>query len=264
MVFFCFFSGSNFLKAQCYSGNKAFGPGEKISYEAYYNWGPIWVNAGKIIFSVESGTHLGKSCWHLKSSGKTYPSYDIFFKVADYYDSWIDPENFTSYGFQRYINEGDYKLVNTIRFDHPKELVFSNTKTNNNPVRYDTLHPGKCVFDMLTSVYLTRTLDLGSIKPEVKVPIHVIIDDSVYSIYIRSLGKEIVTDRKGQKYRCIKFAAKMVQGTIFRGDEDALIWVTDDENKIPVYIEAKIIIGTVKAYLIGMEGMRNPVKALIK
>jgi hypothetical protein len=56
----------------------------------------------------------------------------------------------------------------------------------------------------------------------------------------------------------------MVEGTIFRGDEDVLVWVTDDDNRIPVYIEAKILIGTVKAYLKEMRGIRNPLSSLIK
>jgi hypothetical protein len=55
----------------------------------------------------------------------------------------------------------------------------------------------------------------------------------------------------------------MVQGTIFRGDEDVLVWVTDDENKIPVYIEAKILVGTVKAYLKEAKGLNNPMSALL-
>ena len=56
----------------------------------------------------------------------------------------------------------------------------------------------------------------------------------------------------------------MVQGTIFRGDEDVLVWVTDDENKIPIYIQAKIIVGTVKAYLRESKGLRNPVSSVVK
>jgi hypothetical protein len=74
----------------------------------------------------------------------------------------------------------------------------------------------------------------------------------------------VVENRDGKRYRCVKFAAKMVQGTIFRGDEDVLVWVTDDENRIPVYIEAKILVGTVKAYLKDMRGLRNPVSSLLK
>ena len=56
----------------------------------------------------------------------------------------------------------------------------------------------------------------------------------------------------------------MVQGTIFKGNEDVLVWVTDDGNRIPVYIEAKIIVGTVKADLKDTKGLKNPVTSLVR
>jgi hypothetical protein len=117
---------------------------------------------------------------------------------------------------------------------------------------------------MVSAVYFARTLDLAHMKPDEKVPVTVIIDDAVFPIYIKSLGKEIVETKEGKKYHCIKFTAKMVQGTIFRGDEDIFVWVTDDDNKIPVYIEAKILVGTVKAYIKEIRGTRNPQTSLIR
>jgi hypothetical protein len=252
------------LKAQCFSANSTFGDGENVTFEVMYNWGPIWVNAGLVTFSAKKEILSGKETFHLKSTGKTYASYDFLFKVRDYYDSWIDPATFRSLSFQRMIYEGGYTLVNTIRFDQANQIAYSSTKSNNNPVRKDTLPSGPCAFDMLSAVYYTRTLDLRHLSPDLRIPVTVIVDDSLYHIYIRYIGKETLADQNGQKYRCIKFSAKMIEGTIFRGDEDVLVWVTDDENKIPVYIEAKILVGTVRAYLKEMTGVRNPVTSLVK
>ncbi len=250
--------------AQCFTANNVFGDGENITYEVSYNWGPIWVEAGLVTFAVNKEKYLGKDAWHLKSTGKTYVAYDYFFKVRDYYDSWIDPQTFHSIEFRRYIYEGNYTLLNTITFDPNRQVAISHTKSKNNLLRQDTIRLSKCIFDMLSSVYFTRTLNLADLKPEARIPVSIIIDDSVYTIVVRSLGKEVIENTDGQRYKCIKFTAKMVQGTIFRGNEDALIWITDDENKIPVYIEAKIIVGSVKAYLIEAKGLKNPMKALIK
>jgi len=82
-------------------------------------------------------------------------------------------------------------------------------------------------------VYYARTLNISGLKKDEKIPIRLIIDDSMYTIHIRFLGKEIIENRDGNKYRCVKFAAKMIQGTIFRGEEDVVVWVTDDDNRIP-------------------------------
>lgn len=264
VVFLSLVPGIELLRGQCTVSNTVFRDGEQVEYEVSYNWGPVWVNAGLVTFSVIRETKDGKELWHLKSTGKTYSSYDFFFKVRDYYDSWIDPETFRAASFQRYIYEGGYTLVNSMRFDHENRQVFSTTKSNNNPVRFDTLKPGPCTFDMISAVYYTRCLELTNLKPDERVPVNVMIDDSIYHIYIRFLGREMVKDLDGDMYRCIKFSAKMVEGTIFRGDEDVLVWVTDDRNRIPVYIEARILVGTVKAYLKEMKGLRNPVTSLVK
>jgi len=264
LIFLLFTISLPGLQAQCYKENRAFKEGEFLSYEISYNWGPIWVDAGLVTFSTDQEPYAGRPAWHLKSSGRTYKSYDFFFKVIDYYDSWIDPVTFHPYEFRRSICEGGYKLLNTLRYDRTGQTVYSSTKTNNNPVRYDTLKSAPCVYNPLLSVYVARTLDISSLKHDARIPVTVLIDDSIYAIYIRYLGKDVIENRDGKRYRCIKFSAKMVQGTIFRGDEDVMVWVTDDENRIPIYIEAKILVGTVKAYLKEMRGIRNPLTSLLK
>ena len=253
-----------FLSAQCPTSNTVFGDGELIRYTVSYNWGPVWVDAGLVTFSVAHELFRGKPSWHLKGTGKSFASYDLLFKVRDYFDSWIDPETFRSYDFRRNVYEGGYNLLNTLNFDHNIQKVIANTKSNNNKQRTDTLPMRPCAFDMLSAVYYTRTLDFAQLQLDVNKQITVLIDDAYYDIYIRMMGKEIVESTDGKRYRCIKFAARMVQGTIFKGDEDVLVWVTDDANKIPIYIEAKIIVGTVKAYLKDAKGLRNVMAAVVK
>jgi hypothetical protein len=261
LFFFVLFS--HLLNAQCYQGNTVFGDGEDISYTVTYNWGPIWVDAGMVTFKAKLEKRGERQLWHLSSTGKTYASYDLLFKVRDFYDSWVVPETFQTVNFKRYIYEGGYTLVNILNFDFEKKKIFSSTKSNNNPVRFDTITIQPCSFDMLAAVYFTRTIDMGHLPMYQKRQVSVVIDDRIYNIYIRPLAKEVVQNNDGKRYNCIKISAKMVEGTIFKGDEDVLVWITDDDNHIPIYIEAKILIGTVKAYLHEAKGLRNPMKSLI-
>lgn len=262
ILLFCAFG--NFLQAQCNFLQNVFGEGEQVSYTVSYNWGPVWVDAGIVTFSVNTEVYRGKDVLHLKASGRTFSSYDLLFKVRDYYDAWVEPEHLRTMDFRRYTYEGGYSLLNTLNFNYSNHKIISNTKTNNNPQRTDTINLLPCSFDMLTAVYYTRSLDLTSMKQDSKKQVKVFIDDGYYDITIRSMGKELVENTDGKFYRCLKFAAKMVQGTIFKGDEDVLVWVTDDANRIPIYIEAKIIVGTVKAYLKEAKGLRNPMSAIVR
>ncbi|MBL7138207.1 MAG: DUF3108 domain-containing protein, partial [Bacteroidales bacterium] len=36
------------------------------------------------------------------------------------------------------------------------------------------------------------------------------------------------------------------------------VWVSDDLNKVPIYIEAKILVGSVKAYIKEAKGLKQP------
>jgi hypothetical protein len=251
------------VTAQCPVTNNVFGDGEQISYTVSYNWGPVWVDAGLVTFSVKGELFHGKPAWHFKGTGKSFVSYDLLFKVRDYFDSWVEPETFRSLDFRRYVYEGGYTLLNTLNFDYGSQKIIAHTKSNNNPQRTDTLKVRPCAFDMLSAIYYTRTLDFSDLHPDKKTFVTVLNDDAYYDIYLRPMGKEIIESTDGKKYRCIKFAAKMVQGTIFKGEEDVLVWVTDDTNKVPIYIEAKIIVGTIKAYLKEAKGLRNKATAVV-
>ena len=90
-----------------------------------------------------------------------------------------------------------------------------------------------------------------------------ILDGKTYNLYIRYKGKEIIKNREGRRFRCLKFSPLLVEGTIFASGEDMTVWVTDDKNRIPIIVEAKILIGSVKAMFIKAKGLRHPMEAEI-
>ena len=51
---------------------------------------------------------------------------------------------------------------------------------------------------------------------------------------------------------------------MFEGGEKMTIWVTDDENHIPVRIETPIVVGTIKVDMVGYENIRYPLSSLIE
>ncbi len=254
------FAGS--VTAQCIPKELPFSDGEKITYIATYNWGPVWVDAGEVTFSVERTEYRNQPAWHFRSTGRTYPAYDFLFKVRDYYDSWADTGTLRSLEFRRQINEGGYIMFNNTVFFQKAGYALSNTKRPDKPITTDTLPAGPCLFDMLTSVYYVRSLDLDHMEENVELPVNVLIDDSVYVIKVKKTGKAVMANRDGINYPCIVLKAEMVEGTIFRKGEEAVVWITDDRNKLPIVVEAKILVGTVKAYLKEATGLQTPLPAL--
>jgi hypothetical protein len=249
--------------SQCFEKNYAFSEGEKITYEVYYNWGFIWMNAGYVEFNVKAKKYLNKNVYFLDSYGSSHKSYDWLFKVRDKYQSYLDKETLQPLWFDRQNYEGGFELKNEYFFDHQKKLIYAFTATSERPFRKDTLKINDCSFDLVTLVYYCRNLNFSGLHINDSIPVSVAIDNGVYNLYIRYLGKEDAETKTGVRFHCIKFSAMLVEGTIFKGGENLYVWVTDDKNRIPILVDAKILIGSVKAYLLSTESLRNPMESLV-
>lgn len=244
--------------AQCVDKEAVFEPGEKIYYDAVYNWGFIWLNAGNVIFAVDSADHNGKEAIRFSSYGKSLPSYDWFFKVRDYFQSVVRPTDMRPLKFERKTSEGGYKVHNRYQFDYQDKRIASKTENSDKPYMEDSLRMKDCVYDVLSGVYFTRNIDYSKYAVNDTIPIRMIIDNEIYDLYLRYHGKEQLKMRNGQVFPTIKFTALLVEGTIFKGGEDLTVWVSDDKNKVPILIEAKILVGSVKAVLREFENLKYP------
>jgi hypothetical protein len=88
------------------------------------------------------------------------------------------------------------------------------------------------------------------------------LDNQVYPLYIRYLGKEVIKTKYG-KFRAIKFRPLLVKGTIFTGGEKMTVWVSDDANHIPLRIESPIVVGSVKVDMMQYRNLRYSLSSLL-
>lgn len=251
------------LNAQCIDRVSTFKAGEKISYDAYYNWGFIWVHAGDVQFTVSQKTYLNQNVYAFEAAGNSIKSYDWLYKVRDRFQSLVDAKTFSPVWFERNTLEGSYKAFEHYEFS-PNGKIYSMVENSKMPFKRDSLMASPCTFDVLSMIYYARALNFDQYKAKQKIPLKSILDGHLYPLYLHYLGKEVIKNRDGKKYKCIKFTALLVEGTIFKGGENMTIWVTDDENRIPILVEAKILIGSVKAYMKDVVGASYEMKALVK
>ena len=169
----------------------------------------------------------------------------------------VNAETQIPFWYEHDVTEGSYTAFEDYKFDYENNLIHTYVQKRTRPAVQGTLPLTPCLFDVMSAVYYFRSVDFSKYKVGDKIPIDMILDSQTYNLYVRYLGKEEVQTRDKTKFKCIKFAIQMVEGTIFKGDEDAVVWVTDDENKVPVIVEAQIIVGSVKAILNGAKGLRH-------
>lgn len=251
-------------KTQCDITNFAFKAGEVITYRAAYNWGFIWVDAGRVSFKVYEEKLNGEEVYHFKSYGTSVPKYDWIYKVRDSFESWATKDGLKPVKYVRKTSEGDYKVHNVFNFDYKSNKIYSYTSNSKKKPERDTLDLVNCTFDLITAIYYTRNINFSAYKPKSKIPVTFIVDGEIHKLDILYLGKETITTKDDRKFKCLKFRPELVAGTIFEEDSDMTVWVTDDKNRVPVLVEAKVLVGYVKALLMDTKGLRYPLSSEIK
>ncbi|HRO42038.1 MAG TPA: DUF3108 domain-containing protein [Flavipsychrobacter sp.] len=238
----------------CGLKNISFQEGEKLAFKVYYNMGRIWVGAGEAVFTTRLATLNGRKVYHVVGDGKTYKSYDWIYKVRDKYESYIDVETMLPLKFVRNVNEGGFQIYNSVQFDQNSHRAVSTNGVFNVP---------KCIQDVLSSIYYARNIDYNKYQPGAKIPFTMFLDDNVYQLYIRYLGKERITTRYGT-FNAIKIRPLLIEGTIFKGGEKMTVWVSDDNNHVPVRVDSPILVGSIKVDLIGHEKLRHAFTSFLK
>jgi hypothetical protein len=257
-----FLSLVKFVDAQCFEGEMVFLPGEAINYEVAYNWGIVWVDAGEVSFKTDTVDFRGRTSYYFDSHGKSYGFYNWFFKVDDHFQSWCELNTISPISFQRETSEGGYWVKNKYEFQKDGE-VFSSVLHKGKPLRIDTLKTAPCTFDVLSAIYYVRNFDFSNAKSGDEFPVNFIIDGGLYTLSLFYWGKEEIKNRNGKTYPCEKLSVKLVAGTIFKDDEELFVWLIDDKNRIPLMVEAKVLVGSVKAYLTGYKGLKYELSVVL-
>lgn len=243
----------------CTVVNHTFKENELFSYKILYNWGAIWVAAGEASFGAAKMELNGQPVYHFSGAGTTYPKYDWFYKVNDKYESYADTLTLKPLRFKRDVHEGGSYTNDDYVFNQRKKKVYTASRKNSQPVKYDSLSITSCTNDVMTAIYYTRCINFSSYKIKDTIPVTFVLDGEVFPSYVRYLGTEIIHSDLLGNVRCIKFRPKLVAGTLFKGGEGMVVWVTDDMNRMPVYVETPIIVGTIKVQLIKYSGLRNKI-----
>ena len=220
---------------------------EKLSYKGYYNWGIIWIHAGWVEFSLSKSDKY-PTAEKLVAAGGTLPSWDWFFPIRDTLISHHDPQTFKSYEFSRKAHEGKYHKTFDYRFDYRDSIVIGDIHRWGKYKRQDTVKLLPDTYNMLSVAWMIRELDFEKYKKKDLIPVRILIDSKIYELYVRYLGVDkCKIDR--HKYECYVFSPLLVEGEVFNGGENMKIWVSKDEYRLPLMMEAKILVGSVKAIL---------------
>lgn len=237
----------------CGIKNTAFQPEESVTMKVFYSTIGMYIGAGEATFTTSLERFNGKTTYHCVGEGKSYSFFDNFFKVRDRYETYIDTATMQPIKFIRNVDEGGHKIYNNVTFNHSAGTAVSTNGVFKTP---------NCIQDVMSAMYYARNINFDKYKPGDKIPFDMFLDDEVYHLYIRYLGKETVKTKYG-KFKAIKFKPLLVKGTMFEGGEKMTAWVSDDPNHLILRVESPIAVGSVKVDMYGYRNLRHPLTSLI-
>ncbi len=237
----------------CGIKNTSFSAGEVVNMTVYYSTLGAYIGAGEATFTTTLERFNGKTVYHAVGVGKTFPFFDNFFKVRDRYESYIDTATLKPFKFIRNVDEGGHKIYNNVTFNQT-----ANTAVSTNGVFKIT----DCMQDVVSAVYYARNINFEKYKTGDKIPFDMFLDDEIYHLYIRLMGREKIKTKYG-KFKAIKFKPLLIKGTIFEGGENMTVWVSDDPNHLLLRVESPITVGSIKVDMMGYQNLRYPLSSLI-
>ena len=117
--------------------------------------------------------------------------------------------------------------------------------------------------DIISAIYYARSLDMTNAKPGDIFPVPFYLDGKTYELRFKFEKREIIESELGI-FKTIKVKPQLIEGRVFKDNEALTLWVTDDDNKIPVRVESDIFVGSIKVDLLEMSGIRNPLTSIVK
>lgn len=231
--------------------NQAFGFGERLDYDVGYKF----ITAGKASFIVGPEPVMidGRKCYDIRFDVASLESLDWLYRVRDRYRTYVDIDGIFPWKFEQRIREGNYKRDFTATFDQVEKKARTTDGTFDVP---------PFVHDVVSAFYFVRTHDLKKLRKGQTIALKNFFDKQSYDLEVKILGRQRIEVKAGT-FDCVVIEPLVKEGGLFKSDGRILIWLSDDDRKIPVKVSTKVVIGSIDAELTGYRGLRGPLSARV-
>ena len=235
----------------------AYDSGEWFKFRIHYGF----INAGYATLEVKEAIKNNKKIYHAIGKGYTVGMSRFFFKVDDNYESYFDKVTNKPFQYVRKIDEGGYTKNQEGFFNQEKNKVLVKDYKNKTEKTFSVTEN---VQDIVSTFYFLRNHpNIDKLKVGESIVVDMFFDDEVYKFKLKFIGKEDLKTKFGTA-RTMIFRPIVQSGRVFKEEESLTVWISDDENKIPLRIKASLAVGSIKADLDSFKGLKNPFMVKLK
>jgi len=231
--------------------NNAFGVGERLTFDVSYGF----ITAGEAVMAVTGYSDImGRKCFRIEFTVNSLPSFSWIYKVEDRYLTFIDLQSIAPLRFEQHIREGSYSRDFSADFDQANHIA--RTTEGEHPIP-------PYVHDIMSAFYYVRTLDFSNAKTGDIFTLHNFYKDTTYDLGVKILGRQELEVEAGT-FNTIVVEPLVKEGGLFKSEGRIVIWLTDDDLKVPIRVNTKVVIGSIDTELREYSGLRGPVRARTK
>ena len=81
------------------------------------------------------------------------------------------------------------------------------------------------------------------------------------NMYIRYHGASSMKVNNGETYEALELSLMILDKAFVDQEEAMRVWITNDENRIPLQIDSKLKIGSTRAILKDFSGIKHPLSS---
>jgi Protein of unknown function (DUF3108) len=236
---------------------RAFDVGEWFKFRIHYGF----VTAGYATLEVKEGVKNNKKVFHAIGKGYTTGMSKFFFKVEDNYESYFDKETSKPFQYVRKIDEGGYTKNQEGFFNQDKNTILVKDYKRKTEKTFAT---SENVQDIVSTFYYLRNHpNVDKLKVGESIVVDMFFDDESTKFKLKFIGKEDLKTKFGT-VPCMIFRPLVQSGRVFKEEESLTVWISDDDNKLPIRIKASLAVGSIKADLDSFKGLKNPFTIKVK
>ncbi|HTF81272.1 MAG TPA: DUF3108 domain-containing protein [Cytophagales bacterium] len=205
------------------------------------------LKAADIVLNIDKELSMVDTtkCYKVGLMGSLDGTVDLFSELNDTFYSYVDTHSLKPRLFIKDQQENKYTRLEYTYFDFTKKQAKTVLKHTDSPdsIKY---HPiSEHVNDMLTSYFHLRKIDFDKYQEGDTLKIDVFLDYDSHNFKFILKKREQIHTKIGAR-KSILLMPIVPENELFRGDNPVSIWISDDENRIPLRLKAKSWVGNVE------------------
>lgn len=220
-----------------------FAPGETLTYDVTWSVFP----AGQVVATLTRSGENAQDPYEVVITARSQGFVSLLFKVQNEFHSFFDPRTTCSERVSKKINEGGRHKETQIVFDTARRLAILDERDLNRPnapPKHAENKIPECVEDVVTGFYFLRRQPL-----RVGEQVLVLLNDGAktYEVTVEVQAREQIQTPLGTR-TAFRLEPK-VFGGLYKRKGRMLIWMSDDDERLPLRIKAMVSVGAITGRL---------------